>query len=542
MIRTQMFFTTLLSCLAFMSGSALAVSGDVVKEFSTPGRCPTGLTYDAKTKTLWLADRMSDKLYQINPKDGSVLSTIDAPDYQIEGLAMDGDKLWAMDVENCRAYLVNPKSGVTERTIKVYGSQPKGLAFDGKYLWTGSLKAGKLYKINPADGTTVATYRTPSKETCGLTFDGKYLWVSDRMTDEIYMVTPADGRVLMTLKSPSQFPRGLAFDGEFIWNVDYQSDKLYQIKRYDEVNHTKTHPKRRSLYYAHELHNPGPGVITSAEIYLAIPRDLISQKLLSEVKISPKPVEIITNELGQKVARCHFENIKAGEKAVATMEVDAELYRIHFFIDPEKTGTLADVPKEIKENYLGDGSKYDINDPYIKKITQRVVGNEKNCYWMARKIYNYVLDELEYERVAGWNSASQVLRSGKGSCSEFSFSLIAMCRAAGIPARFVGSVVVRYDDASTDYGVFHRWAQVYLPNYGWVTFDPSSSRANSPIPAMQASAIGYLDHRYLITTISAADTKELQWDYNSMATWQTKGPTVVTEERVGEWEPMKETK
>lgn len=539
---TKIILTLLLSTIVFLPGSAWAASGDVVKEFPTPGRCPAGLTYDATTKTLWLSDRMSDKLYQINPKDGKVLRTLDAPDFQIEGLAMQGDKLWAIDIESKKAYLVNTKTGITERTIEIYCSQPTGLAFDGRYLWTSTLKKGRIYKINPVDGTTVSTYRTPNEEASGFTFDGRYLWVSDRLHDEIYMVNPRDGRVIVTIPSPGKFPRDLAYDGKNLWNVDYQSDKIYKMVRFDKENTKYTHPKRRSLYCGHEIHNGGPGIVTSADIYFAIPRNMPSQKLLSQCKITPKPVEIMTNDLGQKVARCNFKNIKPGERAVAFMEIDAELYRTNVFIDPEKTGTLADVPKEIKEKYLVNGAKFDIKDSFIQKMTRRVVGGEKNCYWIARRIYNYVLNEIEYERVAGWNSASHVLRSGKGSCSEFSFSLIAMCRAAGLPARFVGSVVVRYDDASTDYGVYHRWAQVYLPNYGWVTFDPSSSRANTPIPAKQASAIGFLDHRYMITTIGNRDTKGLEWDYNSNATWQTKGPAKVTEERVGEWEPMEDSK
>ncbi|MGD9126412.1 MAG: transglutaminase domain-containing protein [Planctomycetia bacterium] len=541
MIRRTILSILALSLVISLTGSAWAVSGDVVKEFPTPGKHPTGLTYDAKTKTLWLADRMTDKLYQINPETGKVIKTLDAPDFQIEGLAMANGKLWAMDVENSCAYLINPKTGVTERKIEIYCAEPTGLAFDGKYLWTASRKRERLYKINPADGTTERTYPIPAEEAQGLAFDGKYLWVSDRKRDEIYMLSPWDCRVIMTIKSPGPFPRGLAYDGKYIWNVDYQTDKLYKIVRFDKETRKIYDPKRRTLTCMHELHNAGPKPI-SADVYLAIPQNRQEQKLLGEVKIEPKPVEIMTNKLGQQVARCHFDNVKAGEKAIAKMTVDNELSRIMFYINPERTGTLADVPKDIKEKYLVDGAKFDINDSYIKSLTKKVVGNEKNCYWIARRIYNYVLDKVEYERVAGWNSASHVLRSGKGSCSEFSFSLIAMCRAAGLPARFVGSVVVRYDDASTDYGVFHRWAEVYLPNYGWVTFDPSSRIANSPIPANQAMAVGYRDHRYLITTYGATDTKGLEWNYTTNAAWKAKGPARVIEERVGEWEPLEAKK
>ena len=536
MIRASIFSILLVSLATLLPGSAWAVPGDVVQEFAAPAKHVSGLTYDAKTKTLWAADRMTDKLYQISPTDGKVLKTFDAPDYQIEGLAMADGKLFALDTESRKIYLVNPETGVSERSINIYVSTPTGLTFDGKQLWTSSRLKNRLYKINPNDGVTMASFRAPAVEPSGLTFDGKYLWVADRMRDEIYMLSPWDCRVIMTCKSPGPFPRDLAFDGKYLWNVDYQTDKIYKIKRHDKEFLAKTNPKSRSLYYAHELRNGGPNPI-NADIYVAIPQNRPSQDLLSKVKITPEPMEIITNDVGQKIARCHFKNVKAGEKAQATMELNVKLYEMRFFLEPDKTGTLADIPKEIKEQYLNDASKFDINDPYIKKLTQKVVGNEKNCYWIARKIYNYVLDEVDYELGAGWNSASKVLRSGRGSCSEFSFSMIAMCRAAGLPARFVGSVVVRYDDASTDYGVFHRWAQVYLPNYGWITFDPSSRLANSPIPADQASVIGYRDNRYLITTFGTSDTKGLEWDYDSNATWKSKGPANVTEERVGEWEP-----
>ena len=104
------------------------------------------------------------------------------------------------------------------------------------------------------------------------------------------------------------------------------------------------------------------------------------------------------------------------------------------------------------------------------KLAKKIVGDEKNPYWIARKVYNYLTEHLEYEMVGGWDIPEVVLKRGSGSCSEYTFSFVALCRAAGLPARYQGSVVVRGDDASID-EAFHRWAQVYLPIYGWVPVD-----------------------------------------------------------------------
>ena len=147
-----------------------------------------------------------------------------------------------------------------------------------------------------------------------------------------------------------------------------------------------------------------------------------------------------------------------------------------------------------------------------------------------------MIDHVEYELAGGWNIAPTVLDRGTGSCSEYTFVYIAMCRAAGIPARYVGSIVTRGDDASWD-DVFHRWVEIYLPNFGWIPVDPSGG--DSPVPAHRANAFGYLNNRFLITTESAGGSEYLGWSYNANEKWQSKGRVKVDVENVGEWTPVK---
>ncbi|MBI4720341.1 MAG: transglutaminase domain-containing protein [Chitinivibrionia bacterium] len=131
-----------------------------------------------------------------------------------------------------------------------------------------------------------------------------------------------------------------------------------------------------------------------------------------------------------------------------------------------------------------------------------------------------------------------VLKRGSGSCSEYTFSFVSLCRAAGLPARYQGSIVVRGDDASID-EAFHRWAQVYLPNFGWVPVD--ANRGDSPSPAGQAKGIGELANRFLITTQSGGGSEHLGWSYNSFATYKLSGYCKVEEDNFGFWEPIRKT-
>ena len=95
-------------------------------------------------------------------------------------------------------------------------------------------------------------------------------------------------------------------------------------------------------------------------------------------------------------------------------------------------------------------------------------------------------------------------------------------------------MTLRGDDASWD-DVFHRWGEIYLPNYGWVPIDPSGG--DQPTPQGQAAYIGNIDNRYLITTCSGGGSEYLDWSYNANEKWVSKGKCKIAVESFGEWTP-----
>ncbi|MCD6331566.1 MAG: transglutaminase domain-containing protein [Thermoplasmata archaeon] len=50
---------------------------------------------------------------------------------------------------------------------------------------------------------------------------------------------------------------------------------------------------------------------------------------------------------------------------------------------------------------------------------------------MAIKLHDYVIKTLDYAIDGRWDDAPTVLKRGNGSCSEYCFAYIALCRAAG---------------------------------------------------------------------------------------------------------------
>ena len=107
----------------------LALTGDVVKSFSSPFSCPQGLTFDGGY--LWNVDRKTDMIYKINTKDGKISDSIPTPAYVPSGLTFDGENLWCVDREEGLIYSINPKTKIVEKTIYSPASQSEGLAWVG---------------------------------------------------------------------------------------------------------------------------------------------------------------------------------------------------------------------------------------------------------------------------------------------------------------------------------------------------------------------------------------------------------------------------
>ncbi|MEA2031737.1 MAG: transglutaminase domain-containing protein, partial [candidate division Zixibacteria bacterium] len=511
-----------------------AAPGDTVKSFSTPFDCPQGLAFDGKY--IWNVDRLSDMIYQIEPSNGAVVDSIPTPGYIPRGLAWDGKWLWCVDSEEGLIFAIDPKTKIVEKTIYCPVSRPTGLAWDGNYLWIAANRNDRIRKVSIEDGTTILSIPSPTHNTFGLTFDGTYLWVSDRYRDMIYMVKPDNGDVVLCFDSPGPHSWGLAWDGSHLLNVDYQTDLIYKLIADDETSFTRSNKKSQQIKFIHQVRNFGPDSVLTLDVYLAVPQNLDNQELIGPVEFTPKPTDMLVDKWGQKVAHFHFTDIAATNFTTVTMLASVELYETRYFISPDKVGKLKDIPKSILEKYLTDDSKFSIENEIVRDAVKKAVGDETNPYWIGRKIFNYVIEHIEYELAGGWNIAPAILDRGNGSCSEYSFVYIAMCRAAGLPARYAGSIAVRGDDASYD-DVFHRWVEIYLPGYGWLPVDPSGG--DSKWPSARANSFGHLNNRFLITTLGGGGSEYLEWGYNANERWTSRGKCKIVVENFGEWTPLK---
>jgi hypothetical protein len=521
--------------IALVWGSIIAAArgapGDVKASFAAPCKYPAGLATDGTD--LYVLDWREAKIHQVSP-DGKTKRTLPAPTLKAYGLAYGDGKLFVSDEHSGWVYALDVQSGTVVNSFEAPGTQPTGLAYGDKSLFILERKSGQIYKVMPDDGTILVYLPTPNDTCTCLTYDGKYLWASDRLKNEIYVLEPEHGMVIGILAAPGPYAAGLARLGDYLWNVDFQTRTLYQLVLHDEQHYRLSDPREARVEYVWGLYNYGPGEVKDVVASFAVPQPLRNLELLSDIDFASPPTKTAADRWGQPCAVYEIPTLGAGQHQVLSYSVKARVWAIRFLIFPDEVGTLRDIPDDIRKTYTADGSRYRLSTPFIQETARKIVGDEQNAYWVARKIYNYVVDHVTYEMVGGWDVPEVVLKRGKGSCSEYTFTFVALCRAAGLPARYQGSVVVRGDDASVD-DAFHRWAEVYFPNYGWVPID-SSRGAKSP--AEQARGIGELSNRYLITTQGGGDSEYLWWGYNAYAKYKTTGYAKVEEDNYGLWEPL----
>lgn len=189
-------------------------------------------------------------------------------------------------------------------------------------------------------------------------------------------------------------------------------------------------------------------------------------------EIYPEPVEIILDSInGNEIVFWRMEELD--DKKQLFFYYDFEVYteEVKTNIEPLK---ISEYKKESKDYLRYTISEFWIDiTPEIKEKAEEIVGDENNAYYKARKIFKWVVENMEYEYPdIKERGAEKSFKKLKGDCGEFSFVFNALCRAVGIPARTVTCMWVT--------GAGHAWAEFLLPPYGWVPVDPSVAELLTP--------------------------------------------------------------
>lgn len=195
----------------------------------------------------------------------------------------------------------------------------------------------------------------------------------------------------------------------------------------------------------------------------------------------------IDEDIGLAYMEIPLDELEDDLEMSLTFEFDH--YEQRFEVDPEKVSAY-DTDSALYREYTASAGNIQIT-PEIAETARGIVGDETNTYLAAKKIYDYVVDNITYSLVPhtalwprGEYESVYVHEHGFGDCGAQSMYFSALCRAVGIPARTTGGWQLFSGNLSG-----HFWAEFYLPGYGWVPVDPTAAESADYIPGLSEAEV-----------------------------------------------------
>ncbi len=266
------------------------------------------------------------------------------------------------------------------------------------------------------------------------------------------------------------------------------------------------------------LYDPGVGevrlnaeyvsAIVSGNIYNLVPQDSDRQEILEFTYKSGG--SYVTDNRGQTVLKHHFTWPLFGGTCSAWWRAKVRTWKLRYEICADDVGTLASIPAEIQSEYLANEHPFYPTNATVAAARDAALHGETHPLMMAHLLFDYIQSVLYYNNDGTWDDAPTVLSQGHGSCSEYAYAYVAVCRAAGIPARLCGAMV-RRGDVNPPAGAklpfvddpHHRWAEIYLPNIGWMHCE------------VEGGTWGYLSDKFVVTSHASGKSNLMGMRYDS---------------------------
>lgn len=128
----------------------------------------------------------------------------------------------------------------------------------------------------------------------------------------------------------------------------------------------------------------------------------------------------------------------------------------------------------------------------IRRLAASVAG-ESNILARMHALMAAVRDTIAYEpgQTHSATSAEEAVQAGHGVCQDHAHAFIAAARASGVPARYVSGYLLMPDREQQE--ATHAWAEAWVPDLGWVAFDPPNDICPDLTHVRVATGLDYRD-------------------------------------------------
>ncbi len=270
------------------------------------------------------------------------------------------------------------------------------------------------------------------------------------------------------------------FEKRFVQNLTFQSADY--AKRYENKRNEVRELVNGRISELVNGDKPRRYTVT-AEESLTLKKDLDAKLLKCWL---PFPMEK-SPILSAKVIDCDHDYKLSSKSENVTLYMEDKpqvgtTFKVKFEYTIEEQISKVDplkVSKNVPKRYLKEIPPHIVFSPYVKSLTSDIVGKEENPYLKAKKIYEWITQNVKYSYMHAYSTydvslVDFAISNLKGDCGVQALTFITMCRIAGIPSRWESGWFINPIDASP-----HDWAYFYVKPYGWLPVDPSFGGSRS---------------------------------------------------------------
>jgi hypothetical protein len=207
------------------------------------------------------------------------------------------------------------------------------------------------------------------------------------------------------------------------------------------------------------------GVGQDIALRAALPSSSPRQRITGEMVSSGELVYSVDREPGLRLGEWEGRSVE-GEHAVV-YSATVRTFSQRFELAPDLR--LSDHHPEHLERHLQPGPAVQSDAPEIRALLARIApaAGSESLTSTLRRLFEFARDEIAPAGFTGTTDALTCLRLGEASCGGKSRLLVALARAAGIPARLVGGVILREGQWRST----HVWTEVWVQGH-WVPMCP----------------------------------------------------------------------
>lgn len=133
------------------------------------------------------------------------------------------------------------------------------------------------------------------------------------------------------------------------------------------------------------------------------------------------------------------------------------------------------------------------SDAAIRSFAAQAVAGATDPLSRPHLLMTALHEALDYDKDPTHTSTTAVeaFQLKRGVCQDFAHVFIAGARSLGIPARYVSGYLMNADPAAPQ-EAGHAWAEAYVPDYGWIAFDPANNLCATDAYVRVAVGLDYI--------------------------------------------------